>query len=340
MRPGLLPALALLALTAARPAAADTKSLTVDHSAVACVVAGKHPVIAARFAPEEQVARARVYFRGGGQQRWYFVEMAAGDGGFRGTLPRPTLQLATVEYYVDALGRTLAEARTPEHAPRVVRDEAVCRNEPLALLLDEARVVVGGGSDGASVPQGFSAEGVVTARTAATSTASKGGGISGKTIGLGAAGLGAIGVAVAAGGGGGGDSRPGTPSGPSTPSASTPSTSAPGGTTVTYTANLFGPGWHRGDCSLPQDLNAQFTPRASGRADLTLSFPPRVEQMLSLAIAPAVPVASGSAQGPGPSVAASYQVQAGTAYTVRVCVPVGPALDPGPFAVTLTIVHP
>src|SRR5262245_59961222 len=127
---------ALLCLAAVRPAAADTKSLTVDHSAVACVVAGKHRVIAARFAPEEQVARARVYFRGGGQQRWYFVDMASAEGGFRGTLPKPTLQLATVEYYVDALGRSLTEARTPEHAPRVVRDEAVCRNEPLALLLD------------------------------------------------------------------------------------------------------------------------------------------------------------------------------------------------------------
>src|SRR4029453_1478195 len=77
-------------LLAARTAAADTGALTIDHPAVACLVAGKHPVIAARFAPAEQVARARVYFRGGGQQRWYYVEMAPAEGSFRGTLPKPT----------------------------------------------------------------------------------------------------------------------------------------------------------------------------------------------------------------------------------------------------------
>jgi len=39
-------------------------------------------------------------------------------------------------------------------------------------------------------------------------------------------------------------------------------------------------------------------------------------------------------------VTASYQVQAATRYTVAVCVPVGPPLDPGPMAVTLTIAYP
>ena len=324
----------LLALAAARTAGADASALTVDHRGVACLVAGRHPVIAARFAPEEQVARARVYFRGGGQQRWFYVDMATAEGAFRGTLPKPTLRLATVEYYVDAVGRSLAEARSPNHAPRVVADEASCGKEAL-LLADTARVVVGGGDGGATVPEGFSADGVVAAKAASVATTSKGRGVSGKTIGLGLAGLGAIGAAVAAGGGG--DAPPAaSPSAPGSPSTSTPG----GTTTVTFTANLFGPGWHRGDCSLPQDLNAQFTPRASGRADLTLTFAPRSEHQLSLAVAPQAAVAGGNPQGPGPTVTASYQVQAGTAYAARVCVPLGPGLDPGPFAITLTIAHP
>jgi hypothetical protein len=335
----------LLSLAGAGPAAAADPSLSVDHSALTCLVAGRHPRVAARFAPDGQVARARVYFRGGGQQRWYYVDMTSAADGFQGVLPKPTLRLETVEYYVDALGRSLGEARSPNHAPRVVAEEAACRSEALLVLADRARVVVGGEPGSPTVPDGFSADGVVAApatRTAGTSRAddppAKGGGPSGKTIGLGLAGLGAIGVAVAAGGGG--DDPPA--SGPTAaPGGTSPTTSTPGGpTTLTFTANLFGPGWHRGDCSLPQDLNARFTPRASGRADLALTFQPRFEQHLSLGLLPETPAASGSPQGPGPSLTASYPVQAGTAYSVRICVPVGPPLDPGPFAVTLTVAHP
>jgi hypothetical protein len=257
--------------------------------------------------------------------------MAATQGTFRGTLPKPTLQLKTVEYYVDGLGRTLAEARSPNHAPRVVRDETECHGEAL-LLLPQARVVVGGAPDGRPVPDGFAPDGIAGAEAK--------GGVSGKTVGLGLAGLGAIGAAVAVAAGGGGESTATPPS--SSPSVTTPSssTSAPGGSTQTFTANLFGPGWHRGDCTRPQDLNAQFTTRSSGRADLSLTFTPRFEHQLSVALTPEAPLAGGYPQGPGPMVGASYQVQASTTYSVRVCVPVGPPVDPGPIAVTLTIAHP
>lgn len=331
-----LPTVLAVLTAASSVAAAD---LTVDHPGIACVVAGKHPIIAARLAPEEQVARARVYFRGGGQSRWYFVDMAVADGRFRGTLPKPTMKLKTIEYYVDGLGRSMAEARSANHEPRVVPDEASCRGEAALLLADQARVVVGGAPQGAPVPEGFSAEGVTAA--AALTVAPKGGGISGKTVGLGLAAIGAIGVGVAAAGGGGDGGAPSTPATtPAGGTSTTPSTSAPGGTTVTFTGNIFGPGWHRGDCTIPEQLNARFTTRTSGRADLTLTFQPRFEQMLSLSLAPQAPVSAGTAQGPGPTLTTSFDVQGSTAYTARVCVPVGPALDPGPFAVTLTITHP
>src|SRR5262245_38116156 len=101
--------LSLAATFATASVGAETPGLTVDHPGLTCLVAGKHPVITAKVAPEEQVARARVYFRGGGRPRWYYVDMAAAQGTFRGTLPKPTLQLKTVEYYVDGLGRSLAE---------------------------------------------------------------------------------------------------------------------------------------------------------------------------------------------------------------------------------------
>lgn len=332
-----VPVVSLLAvLASARSLCAQPAGLTMDHAGIACMVAGKHPIVTARVAPEDQVARARVFFRGGGHTRWYHVDMTSADGVFRGTLPKPTLQLKTVEYYVDGLGRTLAEARSANHAPRVVPDEASCRGEALLLLADQARVVIGGVSDGAPVPEGFSADGVVGA--AAVASAPKKGGMSGKTVGLGLVGLGAIGGAIAAASGGGGDDGSAA-SGPSPASSpTTPSTPAPGGTTVTFEVRASG--MQGGFCEGDLSLDPKFRPRSSGRADLSLSFVPQFEHQLKLEITPDVPVSAGSPIGRGPVVNVAFQVDSGREYTVSTCGTIRPDDPRYPLPATLRITHP
>jgi hypothetical protein len=169
----------------ASPALAQ--GVAIEHRAIGCLLAGRHPELQACFADPSAVARARVNFRAEGGKHWYYVEMAAKVGGrcFGGVLPQPSKSTKRIQYYIDAVGPQFAESRTPEYGPRV---EGAC--DPgkyvIAGTVPTATVVVGAASAGApAVPAGFSALGVVSA--AGTTTA-------------GAAGAGAAG----AGGGGGG----------------------------------------------------------------------------------------------------------------------------------------
>ena len=66
----LLHALAVFAVTAS-PLAAE--NLSIDHSAVGCVEAGKFPRLQARFVPGDAVAKARVFFTTASAKRWYAV---------------------------------------------------------------------------------------------------------------------------------------------------------------------------------------------------------------------------------------------------------------------------
>lgn len=110
--------------------------------------------------------------------------------------------------------------------------------------------------------------------------------------------------------------------------------------TVTLSGVLFGRGFHRGNCNnIGNTFQPRFTTRASGRAEVTLTFEPIAGQQLSLGLDPA-PGAGVPIQGPGPTLQASFDVAGGTEYVVRICVPVGPGLDPGPFAATVAVSHP
>ena len=124
------------------------------------------------------------------------------------------------------------------------------------------------------------------------------------------------------------------------------SSSAGGGTnqvpvsTVQLSGVLFGRGYHRGNCNnIGNTFQPRFTTRADGRADLTLTFSPIAGQQLSLGLDPS-PRSGSVVQGAGPTLQASFDVAGGTEYVVRICVPVGPGLDPGPFDATLAVTHP
>lgn len=173
-----------LTTAVALPALAAAQAPVIDAQA-GCIVARRSPVFTARIDPADQVARARVYFRAQGHPQWYFVEMKARDGVFRGTLPRPGKGTERIEYYIEATGASAATSRTADQASDVVGSPAECSRVPLvASVTGEPTPVSVGGPPGAPlVPAGFEANGVVAAgaagaAVAATAAGAGGGGIS------------------------------------------------------------------------------------------------------------------------------------------------------------------
>ena len=152
----------LLSAAAARP-----EGVAIDHHSVGCVVAGKFPRLNACFAPASQLARARVYFRvADGPAEWYYVEMKSDAPCFSGVLPRPKKALVgrRLQYYLNALDRGFAEARTDEAEARIVSKPSDCDAKALvAPMLNSAAVAVFPG-----VPAGFAgAAGLGVGATAA-----------------------------------------------------------------------------------------------------------------------------------------------------------------------------
>lgn len=177
----------------------------IEHEGAGCVVANQFPRIQARIAPEESIARARVYFRAEGTPHWYFVEMAPDAGLYSAALPKPKPSLARFEYYVEATDKAMGESRSAEHRPSVVGSAAECRRGLMvAATVAQAVVKVGLLGPAAaplSIPVGFASEGIVSATAGAA--AGSAGGVSGKALAIGgaAAAGGAVAVAAAAGGG-------------------------------------------------------------------------------------------------------------------------------------------
>lgn len=158
---------AVCALTLLAPAAAGAQEavaradadLDIQHDPVSCVVAGKHPRVLACFSPRSRLARARVFFRAHGTADWYYVNMAEDASCFAGVLPKPTLEIEKVDYYVEATSRDFTEILTREFDPIVVEDEGDCEGL-LAPFLDKAKVIVGPAAGAAGIPQGFAAGGL------------------------------------------------------------------------------------------------------------------------------------------------------------------------------------
>jgi hypothetical protein len=147
-------------LPAAVPAAQD---LGIDHQAVGCVVAGQYPLLTARIAPAERVARARAYFRAHGTPHWYYVEMKGDAGAYLATLPRPKKDLERIDYYIEAMDAAFVGSRTAEFAPSVVASASACRKDLLAAAVTPAgKVFVGAPSGAPAVPVGFASTGVVS----------------------------------------------------------------------------------------------------------------------------------------------------------------------------------
>lgn len=183
--------IACLAASLCHGSLAARAGITIQHQPVGCLVAEKFPTLESRLDPADDVASARVYFKGQSGSAWYYVEMKRDPaGGFRGVLPQPKKDLARVTYYIETTAKDLTSARTDEFAPDVVASAASCKaGRTLATAVGSASVVVGAVSGAPAIPLGFSASGVAAgaAGGAATGAGAAGGGLGTPVIVVGAA---------------------------------------------------------------------------------------------------------------------------------------------------------
>jgi hypothetical protein len=153
--------LGLLLLLGAVPLAAE--SPRVNHQQVPCTVPGKPMSLCASITDDNQVAKARIYFRPAGEKFYSFVEMAFGGINFCGTLPGPREgKTSAIEYYVQGVDDEYDAQRTSTFQLNVL-PEGVCEFPPVEK--DGARassIVVHATSSkqGKKLPDAFAAAGV------------------------------------------------------------------------------------------------------------------------------------------------------------------------------------
>lgn len=153
---------AVVGMGVATPLLLLAQAPSIEHDAVGCIVADRHPRIEARLAPAEGVSRVRVYFRAAGTTAWYFVEMKSDAGLFQAALPKPKKATKAIDYYVEALSRSFGETRTPEYQPVVVAEAGGCDRRVAAALLS-APVALGAAAGSPAVPAGFASAGIASA---------------------------------------------------------------------------------------------------------------------------------------------------------------------------------
>jgi hypothetical protein len=281
----------------ASPLAAQTMS--IDHSAVGCVPAGKFPRLEARFVPGDAVGKARVFFQTTDAKRWYAVTMKPEGSAFSGVLPKPKKSLQAFRYYIEVTDRSLATSRTPEYTTSVVDGPGGCKGKMMGGGLASAAVTLEVPAGAPAIPAGFSSSGLTAvgvagaavATGAAVAGATAGGGISTGVIvavaGVAAAGAG---VAVAVGAAKGGDD------------------SGPAGTTY---AGTFSKPWQRSQTtsSSSGSTTCVFDNVLSGTLSMTLE-PSGGSVQITIAEAEAGRTAGGLCSGgtPGPPAGGHYPV--------------------------------
>jgi hypothetical protein len=145
------------------PAAALAESPTVEHQPVPCTIPGKPISLCATITDDQQVAKARVYFRAAGEKFYSFVEMSFGGINFCGTLPAPReRKVEILEYYVQGVDDEYDAQRTSTFQMNVL-PEGACEFPPVEK--DSARasaIVVHATSprQGKKLPDAFAPAGV------------------------------------------------------------------------------------------------------------------------------------------------------------------------------------
>jgi hypothetical protein len=123
-------ALLLVALALGAASWADEPP-EVDHQPVPCTVPDKPFSICARVSDDNEVAKARVFFRRGGEDYYAFVEMQFDGIKYCGTVPAPLEgKMSTIEYYVQAIDNAYQSKRTSTYQI-TVRPQGVCEFPPV-----------------------------------------------------------------------------------------------------------------------------------------------------------------------------------------------------------------
>jgi hypothetical protein len=110
---GLALALAVL------PLAARAEAPIVEHQPSPCTVPDKPISLCATITDDNEVAKARLYFRKTGEKYWNVIDMAFGGISFCGTLPAPRAKTAALEYYIQGIDDTYEAQRTSTYELRV-----------------------------------------------------------------------------------------------------------------------------------------------------------------------------------------------------------------------------
>jgi len=120
-----------LALALSAAVAAAGESPRVEHQPLPCTVPGKPLSLCASITDDNQVAKARVYFRPAGEKFYSFVEMAFGGINFCATLPAPRAgKIDALEYYVQGVDDEYDAQRTSTFQMNVL-PEGVCEFPPV-----------------------------------------------------------------------------------------------------------------------------------------------------------------------------------------------------------------
>ena len=144
------------------PVFAETTGSGADirFEPVTCFVAGEFPLLDADIVPVQSVARARVYFRSGLSDEYYYIEMTQDSGVFYRKLPRPQVAASPITYYLQSTTAEFEESQTREIEAIVVEDESECEDRLMAVFGPPGAVTVFSAASGASIaPAGFAAVG-------------------------------------------------------------------------------------------------------------------------------------------------------------------------------------
>jgi hypothetical protein len=125
-------AVGLAALIALAPtlALADDPPV-VEHQPVPCTIAGKAISLCATISDDNQLAKARLYFRRTGEDFYSFVDMVFTGLSYCGTIPGVIEGKAqSIDYYVNAVDDQYQPQRTSTFLMNV-QPEGVCEFPPI-----------------------------------------------------------------------------------------------------------------------------------------------------------------------------------------------------------------
>jgi hypothetical protein len=135
----------------------------IQHQPSSCTVDGQPISLCASISDDNQVARARIFFRKTGEKFYNMVEMTFGGLSYCGTLPAPEAdKMKAFEYYVQAVDNEFETSRTSTYQIEV-KPEGSCDFPPLekdAARRSAIKVFATHADQGNKLAKGFDPAGV------------------------------------------------------------------------------------------------------------------------------------------------------------------------------------